>query len=296
MLPALDSPDLQPSAPPSGQSPVASRQPPLSDRDRALLAALRDPSAIANNDPFEYAEWIERPEIQKAIAAQDDLDARRERLKAAAHRAECLEDNRLARQRLRAVLDATMDLADDAQRTDHRRAATALGRIASGPSSPLLGGGGRASRPVGAFSSSASCSTRSTEQPRPAPRTPDHSLTPVDLVGLAAAALANPTAHALAELQGLITKPGNGCPRPDLDAVAAVYDFRAAPAVAAQYETQYSNAHNAMFTLCLQRQNAPAAVFTLGMVRQERGKYRGCWMIDQLRAHHSRGPTSPNTS
>jgi hypothetical protein len=86
-------------------------------------------------DPAEYAAWIERPEIQKAIAAQDDLENRRERLQAAAHRAECLEDNRLARERLRAVLEATMDLTDEAQRTDHRRAATALAR-ASGNAPP----------------------------------------------------------------------------------------------------------------------------------------------------------------
>ncbi len=114
---------------PSGQSPVASCQPPLSDRDRELLRLLRDPAGIDAIDPAEYAAWIERPEIQKAIAAQDDLDDRRQRLHDAAHRAECLADNRLSRERLRAVLEATMDLADDAQRTDHRRAATALGRL-----------------------------------------------------------------------------------------------------------------------------------------------------------------------
>ncbi len=102
---------------------------PLSDRDRELLRLLRDPASIDVIDPAEYAAWIERPEIQKAIAAQDDLDDRRQRHRDAAHRAECLEDNRLARERLRAVLEATMDLADDAQRTDHRRAATALGRL-----------------------------------------------------------------------------------------------------------------------------------------------------------------------
>ncbi len=131
MLPALDSAtDPQASARPSGQSPVASCQLPLSDRDRELLRLLRDPSGIDAIDPAEYAAWIERPEIQKAIAAQDDLDDRRQRLRDAARRAECLADNHLARERLRAVLEATMDLTDDAQRTDHRRAATALGRIA----------------------------------------------------------------------------------------------------------------------------------------------------------------------
>ncbi len=109
--------------PPLGHSATSPRS------DRELLAALRDPGVLATIDPAEYAAWIERPEIQKAIAAQDDLEDRRERLQAAAHRAECLEDNRLARQRLRAVLDATRDLTDEAQRTDHRRAATALGRL-----------------------------------------------------------------------------------------------------------------------------------------------------------------------
>ncbi len=102
---------------------------PLTSRDKELLAALRNPDALATIDPAEYAAWIERPEIQKAIAAQDDLDDRRERLQAAAHRAECLADNRLSRERLRAVLEATMDLTDESQRTDHRRAATALGRL-----------------------------------------------------------------------------------------------------------------------------------------------------------------------
>ncbi len=103
---------------------------PLSDRDRELLRLLRDPAGIDVIDPAEYAAWIERPEIQKAIAAQDDLADRRQRHRDAAHRAECLADNRLSRERLRAVLEATMDLTDNAQRTDHRRAATALGRIA----------------------------------------------------------------------------------------------------------------------------------------------------------------------
>ncbi len=149
-------------------SPQSSVLSPLSDRDRQLLRLLREPSAITTIDPAEYAAWIERPEIQRAIAAQDDLETRRERLQAAAHRAECLADNHLARERLRAVLAATMDLADEAQRTDHRRAATALGRLSNcrAPSSPF-GGGGRASRPVGALSSSVS-PTRSTKQPRPA--------------------------------------------------------------------------------------------------------------------------------
>ncbi len=138
MLPALDtspppqdaagSPSLAPGFP-SGQSPVASCQLPLSDRDRELLRLLRDPAGIDVIDPAEYAAWIERPEIQKAIAAQDDLDDRRQRHRDAAHRAECQADNRLARERLRAVLEATMDLTNDAQRTDHRRAATALGRL-----------------------------------------------------------------------------------------------------------------------------------------------------------------------
>ncbi len=105
---------------------------PLSDRDRELLRLLRDPAGIGTIDPAEYAAWIERPEIQKALAAQDDLDDRRERLRDAAHRAERLADNDLARERLRAVLEATMDLTDNAQRTDHRRAATALGRLSTG--------------------------------------------------------------------------------------------------------------------------------------------------------------------
>ncbi len=141
MLPALDtSPPHQDTAGspspapgfPSGQSPVASCQLPLSDRDRELLRLLRDPAGIGAIDPAEYAAWVERPEIQKAIAAQDDLDDRRQRHRDAAHRAECLADNHLARERLRAVLAATMDLTNDAQRTDHRRAATALGRLSTG--------------------------------------------------------------------------------------------------------------------------------------------------------------------
>ncbi len=171
-------------APPPSASPAhlltcspAQASLPLSSRDRELLRLLRDPTGINLIDPAEYAVWIERPEIQKAIAAQDDLDDRRQRLRDAAHRAERLADNYLARERLRAVLEATMDLTDNAQRTDHRRAATALGRLAS-PSSPF-GGGGRASRPVGAPSSRVP-PTRSTEQPRPAPReTPNATSAPV---------------------------------------------------------------------------------------------------------------------
>ncbi len=161
-------------APPPSASPAhlltcspAQASLPLTARDRELLRLLRDPTGIGTIDPAEYAAWIERPEIQKAIAAQDDLDDRRQRLRDAAHRAERLADNFLARERLRAVLEATMDLTDNAQRTDHRRAATALGRLASSgraPSSPL-GGGGRASRPVGALSSSV-FPTGSTEQGR----------------------------------------------------------------------------------------------------------------------------------
>ncbi len=158
-----------PTDPPSSSLRLSVSPSLLSARDHELLRLLRDPAGIDAIDPAEYAAWIERPEIQKAIAAQDDLDDRRQRHRDAAHRAECLADNRLARERLRAVLGATMDLTDNAQRTDHRRAATALGRLASSgraPSSPL-GGGGRASRPVGAPSTPGS-PTRSTEQPRPA--------------------------------------------------------------------------------------------------------------------------------
>ncbi len=147
---------------------------PFSSRDRELLRLLRDADAIATIDPAEYAAWIERPEIQRAIAAQDDLQERHERLRDAAHRAECQADNRLSRERLRAVLDATMDLTDDAQRADHRRAATALGRLASSGtaarrSSPFIGGGARdrlrRPLPEGVPSPSASTPPR---QPAPA--------------------------------------------------------------------------------------------------------------------------------
>ncbi len=156
---------------PSGQSPVASCQLPLSDRDRELLRLLRDPAGIDTIDPAEYATWIERPEIQKAIAAQDDLDDRRQRHRDAAHRAECLADNHLARQRLRAVLEATMDLADEAQRTDHRRAATALGRLSD--LRPTRRAAHSAQRPR----SSAPSSGQSPIASRQPPLSPPHPLT-----------------------------------------------------------------------------------------------------------------------
>jgi hypothetical protein len=41
--------------------------PAITTRDREIMASLNDPAAKL--DPFEYADWLERPEIQRALAA-----------------------------------------------------------------------------------------------------------------------------------------------------------------------------------------------------------------------------------
>ncbi len=114
----------------------------LSDRDARLVAALVNPSPegdvlLAAFDPAEHADWLDRPEIQRAIAAGQAFRDLRLRAKAA-QRAERAMD------RLDAVLDHASDLKDDAQRTETRRAASVLARIstqclawaAGAPSSP----------------------------------------------------------------------------------------------------------------------------------------------------------------
>ncbi len=142
----------------------------LSDRDARLVTALVNPSPegdtlLADFDPAHHADWLDRPEVQRAIAAAQAIRDLRLRAKAA-QRAERAMD------RLSAVLDHASDLKDDAQRTETRRAASVLARISTqclawtAPSSPLLGGGGIAGRSpamtVGAPSSPSATRPRST--------------------------------------------------------------------------------------------------------------------------------------
>ncbi len=144
----------------------------LSDRDARLVAALVNPSPegdtlLAAFDPAEHADWLDRPEVQRALAAAQVIRDLRLRAKAA-QRAERAMD------RLSAVLDHAADLKDDAQRTETRRAASVLARISTqclacpAPSPPLPGGGGIAGRSpamtVGAPSSPSPTRPRSTSR------------------------------------------------------------------------------------------------------------------------------------
>ncbi|MFM9995178.1 MAG: hypothetical protein ACKVU4_05190, partial [Phycisphaerales bacterium] len=171
---------------PSAISPHPTPRPTLpgiTPEDRALLAQLKSPGGLASMDDAEYAAWIERPEIQKTIAAQEELRARIQRT---------IDDARAERyiQRLEAVLDNAKDLTNDAQRADTRRAASLLLRLTTRPprvilpatlarppcgtvaeaTSPL-GGGDRAPRPEGA-PSPRGLSSGSTSQPTTHPAAP----------------------------------------------------------------------------------------------------------------------------
>jgi hypothetical protein len=114
-----------PDPPPAG----APRPARLSERDARLVAALTAPTPegdalLAGFDPAEYADWLDRPEVRRALAAAQALRGLRLRAKAA-QRAERAMD------RLDAVLDHAADLKDDAQRTETRRAASVLARIST---------------------------------------------------------------------------------------------------------------------------------------------------------------------
>ncbi len=108
----------------------------------SLLRALTHPSPEGNAlldaaDNNTITELLKDPEVKAAIAAADEL--RRIRLRAQASlRAE------QAMERLGAVLEASKDLSDPAQRTDTRRAAATLLRI----SSRILEGGARREAPA----------------------------------------------------------------------------------------------------------------------------------------------------
>ncbi len=111
------------------QASIPDATPSFSDRDSRLVAALVNPSPegdtlLAACDPAEHPDWLDRPEIQRALAAAQAIRDLRLRAKAA-QRAERAMD------RLSAVLDHASDLKDDAQRTETRRAASVLARIST---------------------------------------------------------------------------------------------------------------------------------------------------------------------
>src|SRR5262245_50034479 len=98
----------------------------ITPKDRSLMAAIDD--AAAPIDPFEFAQWVERPEIQKALAARQTIRELREQERLAAARL-------LAIDTLKAVITANRDLTSDTQRLESRRAASAILRMTgAGPS------------------------------------------------------------------------------------------------------------------------------------------------------------------
>ncbi len=151
---------------PSHRLTVSPPHPTITPRDRELLNALDDPSTI---DPVEYAEWIERPEIQRAIAARDNLRAREEHAKLTRFRDRVLTEASAALDTLKATLSCHppchreapsgdslpsstpstklvgAEPPSDQQLLEARRAATSITRLAQAclrpiPSSPLGGG------------------------------------------------------------------------------------------------------------------------------------------------------------
>ncbi len=125
-----------------------------SDRDRALLAQLfTDPEAI---DPFEYAAWVKRPEIQEALAARDELKERKAALRSAT-RAEKAMD------RLAAVLDTCHRLAPSSDSLQVSHSAT---QHAGAPDSDPCRGD---LAPSGDSLPSSSPSTKHAGADRPAP-------------------------------------------------------------------------------------------------------------------------------
>lgn len=86
------------------------------------MAALGDPAAPL--DPFELADWLERPEIRRALDARDEIRDIRLADKIAAATERALD-------RMTAVLDADTDLKDPARRAETRRASSSILRLSA---------------------------------------------------------------------------------------------------------------------------------------------------------------------
>ncbi len=153
-------------------------EPTITPRDRELIAALDDPASI---DPVEYAEWIERPEIQRAIAARDNLRAREEHAKLSRFRDRVLAEASAALDTLKAVLARDND--SDEKLLEARRAATSITRLARSCLNPIAPPRPWAHRPHAASMSTVHCplstvpsgqSPTANGQP---PSSPAHALT-----------------------------------------------------------------------------------------------------------------------
>ncbi|MFM9995771.1 MAG: hypothetical protein ACKVU4_08225 [Phycisphaerales bacterium] len=114
--------------------------PTISTRDRELLAALDDPAGL---DPVEYARWIERPEIQRVIAARDDLRAREEHAQLARFRDRILIEGTAALDTLKAVIACHRSCHEPC----HRQAPSGDSLPSSSTSSKLVGADSQGAEP-----------------------------------------------------------------------------------------------------------------------------------------------------
>jgi hypothetical protein len=254
---------------------------PITKRDRALMDALGDPAAPI--DPFEYAEWVKRPEIREALAARREIRAEREDAKAARFRADLMDDTRFALDTLKATVRANGNLEDPAQRAESRRAASHIVRLAA------------------AFSRAASAPRAHPQAHRPPPFSiarsrprvrPSPDLAPERVVALAAAALARPTEESLADLAPFLAPEQNAGP-PDPDNLAHVHALYESPAAAVTYAVVSRAEDHAVYALTLKRTDRPDTALIARLARSPDGPRRNCWVIYVLDTAADAAPASP---
>lgn len=225
----------------------------ISPQDRALMAALDNPAAPI--DPFEFAQWAQRPEIQRALAARQTIREIREqdRLAAARH---------LAIDTLKAVIAANKDLTSDTQRLESRRAASAILRMTGQP----------AATPRPGLPASLGL-VRLRPRVRPAPDLP-----PDRVAALAVAALAHPTDESLADLAPFLIPNADDEP-PDVAGIAIDHDLDRSPATAARYAVTGSSPDRLNYTVTLARRERPPTRLALSLFKRDRAPRRDCWLI-----------------